>query len=245
MGYNALSGTIDARTVYFADLNTLEANTVSGSLLYGDGTDIANVPRIVANATTDNLLTVGANANQMVGESNLTFNGTVLNLNGALTASTGVSASIFYGDGSQLTGISGAAGANAIGPTYSVQVKQGDGNISGSSTFSFQSNVLTIGGGLILSRRFTNTSITASITDYYIGASTQTGPLSIRLPAASLLGNGQTYVVKDEYGAANTNNVTILASGSQTIDGQNSIVLESPYSSIQLYCNGANEYFIY
>ena len=33
MGYNALSGTIDARTVYFADLNSLEANTVSGTLL--------------------------------------------------------------------------------------------------------------------------------------------------------------------------------------------------------------------
>lgn len=240
MGYNALSGTINVAAADLAGLNTIVANTVSGSLLYGDGTDIANVPRIVANATTDNLLTVGANANQMVGESNLTFNGSVLNLNGALTASIGVSASIFYGDGSQLTGIS-----NAMGSTYSVQVKQGDGSISGSSTFSFQSNVLTIGGGLILSRRFTNTSITASITDYYIGASTQNGPLSIRLPAASLLGNGQTYVVKDEYGAANTNNVTILASGSQTIDGQNSIVLESPYSSIQLYCNGANEYFIY
>ena len=244
MGYNALSGTIDARTVYFADLNSLEANTVSGTLLYGNGTDIANIPRIVANATADNLLTVGANANQMVGESNLTFNGSVLNLNGALTASAGVSASIFYGDGSQLTGISGG-GANPIGPTYSVQVKQGDGNISGSSAFSFQSNVLTIAGGLILSRRFTNTSITASTTDYYIGTSTQNGPLSIRLPGASLLGNGQTYVVKDEYGAANTNNVTILASGSQTIDGQNSIVLESPYSSIQLYCNGSNKYFIY
>ena len=41
------------------------------------------------------------------------------------------------------------------------------------------------------------------------------------------------------------NNITILASGSQTIDGQNSVVLESPFASLQLYCNGANKYFIY
>jgi len=56
--------------------------------------------------------------------------------------------------------------------------------------------------------------------------------------------NGQTYVVKDEGGNANSNNITILASGAETIDGKNSIVLESPYASVQLYCNGINKYFI-
>ena len=51
--------------------------------------------------------------------------------------------------------------------------------------------------------------------------------------------------MKDEGGVAHTNNITILASGSQTIDGQNSVVLESPYGSIQLFCNGSDKYFIY
>ena len=56
--------------------------------------------------------------------------------------------------------------------------------------------------------------------------------------------NGQTFIVKDEGGAASTNNITISGSASDTIDGQNQVVLESPFASIQLYCNGANKFFI-
>ena len=70
-------------------------------------------------------------------------------------------------------------------------------------------------------------------------------PISIGLPSATLLNDGQTYVVKDEGGEANAKNISIATNGSDTIDGQNSVVLESPYSSIQIYCNGTNKYFIY
>ena len=56
--------------------------------------------------------------------------------------------------------------------------------------------------------------------------------------------DGKTFIVKDEGGAANASPVIILASGSNTIDGQNTIVLESPYASIQLYCNGIDKYYI-
>ena len=103
---------------------------------------------------------------------------------------------------------------------------------------------MQIGGGLKFNRRSISTTITASITDYYIGTDTTNGVLSIRLPDAGNLLSGQTYVVKDEAGTANNNNVTIAASGSQTIDGQNSVILESPFASIQLYCNGTNKFFI-
>ena len=68
--------------------------------------------------------------------------------------------------------------------------------------------------------------------------------MTLTLPAASALLNGQTYIVKDEGGALNTHPVTVAAQGSDTIDGQSSIVLESPYAAIQLYCNGNNKYFI-
>ena len=245
MAYNAISGTIIAAHKYLPASGSLTANILSGNLSTSDGGEVINVPR-VSNATNNSIITnVGGDANTLTCESNLTFDGSTLGVVGDISASVGISASIFIGDGSQLTGISGSGGANPLGPEYSIQIKQDDGNISGSSALSFQSNVLTIGGGLILSRRFISTSITASTTDYYIGASTQNGPLSITLPAAGLLGNGQTYVVKDEFGAANTNNVTIVASGSQTIDGSNSIVLESPFASIQLYCNGSDKFYIY
>ena len=57
--------------------------------------------------------------------------------------------------------------------------------------------------------------------------------------------DGQTMVVKDEGGVANLKNVTVTTVGGETIDGQNTVVLESPYASIHLYCNGSNKYFIY
>ena len=117
------------------------------------------------------------------------------------------------------------------------------GNVSGSGLAQFGN--LQIAGALKLKHRTIISTATASITDYYIGADSTNGPISIRLPNAATLSDGQTYVVKDESGAASTNNVTILASGSQTIDGQNSVVLESPFASLQLYCNGTNKYFIY
>lgn len=117
------------------------------------------------------------------------------------------------------------------------------GNVSGSGQAQFGS--LQIAGALKLSHRTIANTATASIADYYIGTDSTNGPISIRLPSAATLSDGQAYVIKDETGAASTNNVTILASGSQTIDGQNSVVLESPFASLQLYCNGTNKYFIY
>lgn len=117
------------------------------------------------------------------------------------------------------------------------------GDVSGSGQAKFGS--LQIAGGLKLKRRTVTATATASASDYYIGTDSTAGAISIRLPNAGTLSDGQAYVIKDESGAASTNNITILASGSQTIDGQNSVVLESPFASLQLYCNGTNKYFIY
>ena len=71
------------------------------------------------------------------------------------------------------------------------------------------------------------------------------GAFELRLPDAATAGDGQTWVIKDEGGVANTNNVTVLASGSQTIDGTNSVVLSSDYGAFALYCNGVDKYFIH
>ena len=65
------------------------------------------------------------------------------------------------------------------------------------------------------------------------------------VPTASAIADGQTFVIKDEGGNANNNNITISCSvGGDKIDGQNLIVLESPYASVRLYCDGINKYFI-
>ena len=103
---------------------------------------------------------------------------------------------------------------------------------------------VTIPGGINYSRDVVNSTITASVTSSILGVSGTTA-INIRLPSAGAYTAGQHFVVKDESGAANTKNITILASGSQTIDGQASVVLESPYAAVNIYSNGTNKFFIY
>jgi hypothetical protein len=339
MSYNALSGTVKLSG------ELLAVEQISASFIRGDGENVTNIPRIVANASTDNLLTVGANANSMVGEPNLTFNGSVLTVNGAITASSGVSASIFYGDGSQLTGITGGGGggANAQGPDYSIQFTTGSGGLSGSAALLYTGGALTLTGAMNMSgtltlagalmpaeadvhdlgssakpwrdlyisgssihfgsevlsvsdnnlkfgsgsatkgfdvgfMNFKNNGIfmdegrifqlrayqmrfyggigyvrkvvaadyTIKDVDYLIGiqSDTLTGSITLTLPSAAGLLNGQTYIVKDEGGAVSSYPVTVMCDGGDSIDGQNQVVLQSPYAAIQIYCNGSNKYFI-
>ena len=56
----------------------------------------------------------------------------------------------------------------------------------------------------------------------------------------------KVYIVKDEGGMADTKTITISCSvGSQTIDGNSTITIESPYAAVNIYCNGLDKYFIY
>ena len=89
------------------------------------------------------------------------FNWAYVNVDGvtainALSASTYVSASEFYGDGSGLTGITASAIEVADGPEYSIQFRKDTpitGEISGSESFKFDSSVstLTLTGTLVVS----------------------------------------------------------------------------------------------
>lgn len=124
MAYNILSGTVIAAQEYVPS-DIVLGNIVSGNLSTSDGASIINVPR-VSNATNNALLTnVGGDANDLTCESNLTFDGTTVGLTGELTASTGVSASYFMGDGSRLTGITASSGGGS-----SFEIK-GIGNANG------------------------------------------------------------------------------------------------------------------
>jgi hypothetical protein len=94
------------------------------------------------------------------------------------------------------------------------------------------------------SRRAITSHATASISNILLGVSASAA-VEIRLPAASTYTAGQFFTVKDESGAANTKNITILTTGSETIDGQASVVLESPYAAINIYSDGGSKFFIY
>ena len=128
-----------------------------------------------------------------------------LAVSGAISASLNISASAYFGDGSNLTGITGS---------------------------------------ISYSRRAVSSHATASISDRLIGVS-GAAAIQIQLPSAGDYTNGQYFTIKDESGASDTKNITIIASGSQTIDGENSVVLESPYAALQLYSNGTDKFFIF
>jgi len=100
------------------------------------------------------------------------------------------------------------------------------------------------GGGISYSRRAVTSTITSSVNDSILGVS-GTSAIDIRLPSAADFDAGQYFTVKDESGAADTKNITILASGSQTIDGRSSILLESPYAAVNIYSDGTSKFFVY
>ena len=99
-------------------------------------------------------------------------------------------------------------------------------------------------GGIAYGRRQITSTATASSTDVLIGISASS-PIDLRLASAADYDNGQYFTIKDEAGNANIYNITVKTSGSQTIDGESSVVLESPFVSINVYSNGTDKFFIY
>ena len=51
---------------------------------------------------------------------------------------------------------------------------------------------------------------------------------------------GAQYIIKDVAGGAGTYNITIARTGSDTIDGQTSQVINSNYASVTLVSDGSN-----
>jgi hypothetical protein len=89
---------------------------------------------------------------------------------------------------------------------------------------------------------------TALESDYIITVSyTATGSCTVTLPEVSTLttvGNKKLFIIKDSGGNANTNNITIAASGSDTIDGNSSFVLFGDYNAVQVMSDGSNWFVI-
>ena len=99
-----------------------------------------------------------------------------------------------------------------------------------------------LSGGIVFMRTSAGTSHTASSSDYVLGVTSV--PTEILFDATSFT-EGQALLIKDESGAASaTDTILLNASGSQTIDGEASISIDSPYASVLLYSDGSN-WFIY
>ncbi len=86
-----------------------------------------------------------------------------------------------------------------------------------------------------------NLIIGPSDTFVYIGVDT-TSSRSITLPLANAVAAGRIYIFKDIDGLSNTNNITITRSGSDTIDGATSKVIDSDLSSTWLIGDGVSRW---
>ena len=116
---------------------------------------------------------------------------------------------------------------------------------SGVTATNSSNNVtVTIPGGINYSRTAVTATITASTSARILGVSASAA-IEIRFPAASGYSAGQFFTIKDEAGNANANNITILTTGAETIDGSTSIILESPHAAVNIYCDGSSKFFIY
>lgn len=99
----------------------------------------------------------------------------------------------------------------------------------------------------ILNRLATSSSYDLNYSHYFIGVDTlnATSSVVIKLPSASGSISGRSYVIKDETGGAETNNIIIQVSGSDTLDGESNVTIESPYASLNVYTDGISKWFIY
>lgn len=83
-------------------------------------------------------------------------------------------------------------------------------------------------------------STTLALTDpALICCDSTAGPFTVTLPPVST-GVGWWAVIKDEAGQAGVNNITIARSGSATIEGDTTFLLDVPFEQAQFFTNGVN-----
>jgi hypothetical protein len=110
----------------------------------------------------------------------------------------------------------------------------------------FESTLVKV-DGLIVNRTIVSSSYVIKRTEYFIGVDTvnTTGSITISLPYASGSVNGRTYIIKDEGGMAETKPIIIDTLNGDTIDGIDTVTIESPYASLNIYTDGNSRWFIY
>lgn len=119
---------------------------------------------------------------------------------------------------------------------------------SGSTTFGdtsddvhkFVGNV-ELTGGVIYNRVAVTNNYSITSSDHILAVRTNQN-ITLSLPLASTIEAGQIFYIKDELGTAETNTVTIAATGLDTIEGLASVHFVSDRNSIAVYCDGTSGY---
>lgn len=115
------------------------------------------------------------------------------------------------------------------------------------TTLGFVSASLIAAEGTILNRVQVTGTYDINHHQYFIGVQTQvlTSSVYIYLPKAESSTDGRTYVIKDEGGMSDTNNIIVHIINGDTVDGERFVTIDSPYASLNIYTDGINRWFIY
>ncbi len=95
----------------------------------------------------------------------------------------------------------------------------------------------------VRNRTVVSGSYSMATDDYFIGLQA-TQNLTVTLPDASTLFNGQIFVIKDEAENADVYTLDIVPQANQFIENRTSLTLSSPGSAINIYCDGQSKFFI-
>ena len=136
--------------------------------------------------------------------------------------------------------------ANGTGAGVSIQkgLSVGVGSASPSSTPLIpDKHTFEVRGTLGLELTETAASSTDSGNQVIIGVTDTSAARAIVLQTAATV-DGRTYWIKDQSGGAGTNNITISTQGSETIDGDATLVIASPFGGVILYANASNWFVI-
>jgi hypothetical protein len=98
-------------------------------------------------------------------------------------------------------------------------------------------------GGIVVNRTATATSVSSSLADTIIGVTDTSSAWTITLDSDTVV-EGHVTIIKDESGAAGTNNITIATEGAETIDGAATATISANHGVIRLYSDGTNFFTI-
>lgn len=96
----------------------------------------------------------------------------------------------------------------------------------------------TLSAGFLIGRNGVGSSY-ITISEVIIGVTSTAAARTITLSTAGT-DNGRIVIVKDESGAAGTNNITIDTEGAELIDGAATKVISTNYGVVRLYSDGIN-----
>jgi hypothetical protein len=134
---------------------------------------------------------------------------------------------------------------NNVAENRLVTIASNTAQLDAESTLTFDGNKLSVGGGLVLNRRVVSATTTVAANDYFLALAV-TSSVTLNLPNASTLSNGQTFVIKDESDNLSASIVvTLTPVNGQTIDGEATLSINKPGAAINVYTDGSTKYFIY